>query len=46
MQQAQRISQKVAFMYLGELIEFDTCDTIFHHSKSELTQRYIGGYFG
>lgn len=46
MQQAQRISDKVAFMYLGELIEFDTCDTIFNHSKNELTQNYIGGHFG
>jgi phosphate transport system ATP-binding protein len=46
MQQAQRISDKVAFMYLGELIEFDTCDNIFNHPKNELTQRYIGGHFG
>lgn len=46
MQQAQRISNKVAFMYLGELIEFDSCDTIFKHPKNELTQHYIGGNFG
>lgn len=46
MQQAQRISEKVAFMYLGELVEFDTCDMIFKHPKLELTQRYIGGLFG
>jgi len=46
MQQAQRISDKVAFMYLGELIEFDTCNTIFNHSKQELTKNYIGGHFG
>nr|WP_262917704.1 phosphate ABC transporter ATP-binding protein PstB [Cognataquiflexum rubidum] len=46
MQQAQRISNKVAFMYLGELIEYDTSDTIFKHPNNELTQRYIGGYFG
>jgi phosphate transport system ATP-binding protein len=46
MQQAQRISDKVAFMYLGELIEFDTCDSIFNHPKMELTQNYIGGHFG
>ena len=46
MQQAQRISDKVAFMYLGELIEFDNCDTIFNNPKNELTQRYIGGHFG
>lgn len=46
MQQAQRISDKVAFMYLGELVEFDTCEKIFHHPKHELTQNYIGGHFG
>lgn len=46
MQQAQRISDKVAFMYLGELIEFDTCEAVFNNPKNELTQRYIKGYFG
>lgn len=46
MQQAQRISDKVAFMYLGELVEFDTCENIFNHPQNELTQRYIGGHFG
>ncbi len=46
MQQAQRISDKVAFMYLGELIEYNTCDTVFNNPKNVLTQRYIGGHFG
>lgn len=46
MQQAQRISNKVAFMYLGELIEFDTCDTVFKHPNNGLTKRYVGGHFG
>lgn len=46
MQQAQRISDKVAFMYLGKLNEYDNCDTIFNHPKNELKQRYIGGHFG
>jgi phosphate transport system ATP-binding protein len=46
MQQAQRISDKVAFMYLGELIEFGTCDAIFQHPKQELTKNYVGGHFG
>jgi phosphate transport system ATP-binding protein len=45
-QQARRISEKVAFMYLDELIEFDSSDTIFNHLKNELTQRYIAGYIG
>lgn len=46
MQQAQRVSDKVAFMYLGELIEFDACDIVFKHPKNELTLRYVNGYFG
>lgn len=46
MQQAQRISDKVAFMYLGELIEFDNCNTIFNNPKQELTRNYTNGHFG
>lgn len=46
MQQAQRISDKVAFMYLGELIEFDTSENIFNHAKMELTRNYVKGHFG
>jgi phosphate transport system ATP-binding protein len=46
MQQAQRISNKVAFMYLGELIEFDTCENIFKHPKQDLTKNYVSGHFG
>jgi phosphate transport system ATP-binding protein len=46
MQQAQRISDKVAFMYLGELIEYGTPDQIFNHPTHELTKNYVGGHFG
>lgn len=46
MQQAQRISDKVAFMYLGELIEFDTTKNIFENPQKELTKNYVGGHFG
>lgn len=46
MQQAQRISDKVGFMYLGELVEFDSCFNVFNQPKHELTQRYVGGQFG
>jgi phosphate transport system ATP-binding protein len=46
MQQAQRISDKVAFMYLGEIIEFDTCENIFHNPQNELTKNYVSGHFG
>ena len=46
MQQAQRISDKVGFMYLGELIEFDTAENIFKNSEKELTRNYVSGHFG
>lgn len=46
MQQAQRISDKVAFMYLGELIEYDSTEVIFKDASQELTRNYIGGHFG
>lgn len=46
MQQAQRISDKVAFMYLGELIEYDRCENIFKNPKEELTKNYVLGHFG
>jgi phosphate transport system ATP-binding protein len=46
MQQALRISDKVAFMYLGEVIEYDSSSNIFNNPKNELTRRYVGGQFG
>lgn len=46
MQQAQRISDKVAFMYMGDLIEFNTAENIFKNPQQDLTQRYVGGHFG
>lgn len=46
MQQAQRISDKVAFMYLGELIEYGSVSEIFNNPQQELTKNYVGGHFG
>jgi phosphate transport system ATP-binding protein len=46
MSQAQRISDKVAFMYLGEVIEYGTMQNIFNEPTQELTKNYIGGNFG
>jgi phosphate transport system ATP-binding protein len=46
MQQAQRISDKVAFMYLGELIEFESCEDVFKNPREELTKNYVNGHFG
>ncbi|MCX7738590.1 MAG: phosphate ABC transporter ATP-binding protein PstB [Hydrogenothermaceae bacterium] len=46
MQQAARISDYTAFMYLGELIEFDLTDTVFTKPNKKLTEDYISGRFG
>ena len=46
MQQAARSSDYTAFMYLGELIEFDETETIFTHPKQRQTEDYITGRFG
>ncbi|OJZ19019.1 MAG: phosphate ABC transporter ATP-binding protein [Thiobacillus sp. 65-29] len=46
MQQAARISDFTAFMYLGELIEFDDTSTIFMRPGKKQTEDYITGRFG
>lgn len=46
MQQAARVSDKTAFFYLGELIEYDDTKIIFTNPKKERTQNYITGRFG
>ncbi len=46
MQQAARVSDHTAFMYLGELIEFDMTARIFTTPKMKQTQNYITGRFG
>jgi len=46
MQQAARVSDYTAFMYLGEIIEFDKTDKIFTHPSKKLTEDYITGRFG
>ena len=46
MQQAARISNKTAFFYLGELIEFDNTDKMFTNPQNERTQNYVTGRFG
>lgn len=46
MQQAQRIADHVAFMYMGELIEFGTNHGIFQNAEKELTRNYVSGHFG
>jgi phosphate transport system ATP-binding protein len=46
MQQASRISDYTAFMYLGDLIEFDKTETIFLNPAEKQTEDYITGRFG
>ena len=46
MQQAARVADYTAFMFLGSLIEFGRTKQIFEMPKKELTERYISGKFG
>ena len=46
MQQAARVSDNTAFLYLGELIEFGETDTIFRNPKEKQTEDYITGRYG
>jgi phosphate transport system ATP-binding protein len=46
MQQAARVSDFTAYMYLGKLIEFGRTKQIFENPKEELTENYITGRFG
>lgn len=46
MQQAARVSDFTAFIYLGEVIEFGETKQIFGNPMKELTERYISGKFG
>lgn len=46
MQQAARVSDYTAFLYLGELVEYGPTKKIFENPEKELTERYISGKFG
>lgn len=46
MQQAARVSDRTAFFYLGELIEYDKTATIFTNPSHKQTENYITGRFG
>ena len=46
MQQAARVSQYTALMYLGELVEFDQTELIFTRPAKKLTEEYVTGRFG
>ena len=46
MQQASRVSDFTALMYLGQLVEYGNTENVFENPKSELTEKYITGKFG
>jgi phosphate transport system ATP-binding protein len=46
MQQASRISDRTAFFYLGDLVEYDKTSVIFTNPKNKQTENYISGRFG
>ena len=46
MQQASRVSDKTAFFYMGEMVEYDDTKVIFTNPHMEATQNYITGRFG
>ena len=46
MQQATRVSDRTAFFYLGELVEYDLTEKIFSNPSQKRTEEYITGRFG
>ncbi len=46
MQQAARVSDYTAFMYMGELVEFGSTDTLFTNPRKKQTEDYITGRYG
>ena len=46
MQQASRVSDYTAFMFLGELIEFGETEKVFTSPQNKRTEEYITGRFG
>jgi phosphate transport system ATP-binding protein len=46
LQQAFRVADHVAFMHLGELVEYGTSEQVFDHPAMERTREYISGAFG
>ncbi|MCI4368778.1 MAG: phosphate ABC transporter ATP-binding protein PstB [Thermoplasmata archaeon] len=46
MQQAARVADRTAFLYLGKLVEFNATRELFERPKEKLTESYITGRFG
>ncbi|WP_375341808.1 phosphate ABC transporter ATP-binding protein [Patulibacter defluvii] len=46
LQQARRVADNVAFMYLGDLVEYGPTEELFERPRAERTREYVGGSFG
>jgi phosphate transport system ATP-binding protein len=46
LQQAYRIADNVAFMYLGELVEYGSASAVFGNPRQQRTRDYVSGAFG
>ena len=46
LQQAHRVADQVAFMYLGELVEYGQAGAVFNHPREQRTRDYVSGVFG
>jgi phosphate transport system ATP-binding protein len=46
LQQAHRVGDQVAFMYLGDLVEYGPVDQVFETPRAQRTRDYVGGAFG
>jgi phosphate transport system ATP-binding protein len=46
MQQAQRVADKIAMLYLGDLVEFTETHKFFSEPEHELAKQYVSGQFG
>jgi phosphate transport system ATP-binding protein len=46
MQQAARISDYTALMYIGGLVEYDETEAIFTRPQNPMTEQYVSGRFG
>ena len=46
LQQAQRVADHVAFMYLGDLVEYGPAEQVFGAPKAKRTHDYVSGGFG
>lgn len=46
MQQAARVADKTAFLFMGDLIEYGQTEQIFNNPQREKTKAYVSGQFG